>query len=104
MASHSIAFASSLLNDARRPLSTQYAHSAPFNPVAVHLKQLVVPPDERGVCLRVACRQGRRERLRVGSWRASFRGDRDHDDEGEGNSSIELLRPVQEHEGSDRVR
>ena len=37
MASHSIAFSCSLLSDARRPLSTQYTHSAPFNPVPVHL-------------------------------------------------------------------
>ena len=61
MASHSIAYASSLLNDAWRPPSTQYTHSPPFNPVSVQLKQLIVPPHECGVCLRVACRQGRRE-------------------------------------------
>ena len=42
-----------------------------------------IPLHERRVCLRVACRQGRRERLRAGSCRASFRGDRDHDDQGE---------------------
>ena len=89
MASHFIAFSSSLLSDARRPPSTQYPHSAPFNPVPVRLETLIAPPHERGVCLRVACRQGRRERLRAGSWRASSRGDRHRDDgcqdaEGEG--------------------
>ena len=82
MATHSIAFASSLLSDAWRPPSTQCMHSAPFNPVAVRLECLSIPPDERGVCLRVACRQERRERLRARSWRASSRGDRDHDDGG----------------------
>ena len=56
MASHSIAYASSLLNDAWRPPSTQYPHSAPFNPVPVRLETLIAPPHERGVCLRVACR------------------------------------------------
>ena len=65
------------------PLSTQYTHSAPFNPVSVRPKPLFFPPDERGVCLWVARRQGRRERLRARSWRASFRGDRDRDDGGQ---------------------
>ena len=83
MATHSIAFYSSLLSDARRLPSTQYTHSTSFNPVYVRLKPLIVPPHERGACLRVACRQGRRERLRARSWRASFRGDRHHDDGGQ---------------------
>ena len=83
MATHSIAFSSSLLSDAWRPPSTQCMHSAPFNPVAVRLECLSIPPDERGVCLWVACRQGRRERLRARSWRASSRGDRHHDDGGQ---------------------
>ena len=83
MATHSIAFASSLLSDAWRPHSTQYTHSAPFNPVAVRLESLFVPPHECGVCLRVAHRKGRRERLRARSWRASFRDDRHHDDGGQ---------------------
>ena len=83
MATHSIAFSSSLLSDARRPPSTQYIHSTLFNPVAVRLECLSVPPDERGVCLRVAGSQGRRERLRARSWRASSRGDLHHDDGGQ---------------------
>ena len=83
MATHSIAFASSLLSDAWRPHSTQYTHSAPFNPVAVRLESLFVPPHECGVCLRVAHRKGRRERLRARSWRASSRGDRDRNDGGQ---------------------
>ena len=45
MASHSIAFSSSLLSDARRLPSTQNTHSAPFNPVAVRLKPPIAPPD-----------------------------------------------------------
>ena len=65
MASHFIASSSSLLSDAWRPLSTQYTHSALFNPVAVLLECLSIPPHECGVCLRVACRQGRRARLRA---------------------------------------
>ena len=52
MATHSIAFSSSLLSDARRPASTQYTHSAPFNPVSVRPKPLIVPPYECGACLR----------------------------------------------------
>ena len=83
MATHSIAFYSSLLSDAWRPPSTQYTHSTSFNPVSVRLKPLIVPPHECGACLRVACRQGRRERLRARSWRASSRGDRHHDDGGQ---------------------
>ena len=83
MATHSIAFSSSLLSDARRLPSTQYMHSALFNPVSVRPKPLFFPPDERGVCLWVARRQGRRERLRARSWRASSRGDRHHDDGGQ---------------------
>jgi len=51
--------------------------------VLVRRTRCFIPLHERRVCLRVACRQGRRERLRAGSWRASFRGDRDHDDQGE---------------------
>ena len=43
MASHSIAFASSLLNNAWSPPSTQYTHSAPFNPVAVRLESPFSP-------------------------------------------------------------
>ena len=66
MATHSIALSSSLLNDAWRPPSTHCAHSAPFNPVSVHLECLSIPLHARGVCLRVVCRQGRRERLRRG--------------------------------------
>ena len=65
------------------PLSTQYTHSAPFNPVSVRLESLIVPPHECGVCLRVAHRKGRRERLRARSWRASSRGDRDRNDGGQ---------------------
>ena len=83
MATHSIAFYSSLLSDAWRPPSTQYTHSTSFNPVSVRPKPLIVPPHECGACLRVACRQGRRERLRARSWRASFRCDRDRDDGGQ---------------------
>ena len=41
MASHSIAYASSLLSDAWRPPSTQYTHSAPFNPVPVRLESVL---------------------------------------------------------------
>ena len=65
MASHFIASSSSLLSDAWRPLSTQYTHSALFTPVAVLLECLSIPPHECGVCLRVACRQGGRARLRA---------------------------------------
>ena len=83
MATHLIAFSSSLRDDAWRPPSTQCAHSASLNPASVLLECMCIPPHVRGVCLRLAHRQGRRERLRVGSWRASFRGDRDRDDGGQ---------------------
>ena len=83
MATHSIAFYSSLHSDAWRLPSTQYTHSASFNPVSVRLKPLFFPPHKCGVCLRVAGRQGRRERLRARSWRASSRGDRDRNDGGQ---------------------
>ena len=83
MATHLIAFSCSLLDDARRPPSTQCAHSAPFNPASVLLERMSVPPHERGVCLWLAHRQGRRERGRARlSW-ASFRGHRDRDDGGQ---------------------
>ena len=71
MATHLIAFSSSLRDDARRPPSTQCAHSASLNPASVLLECICIPPHVRGVCLRLAHRQGRRERLRVGSWWAS---------------------------------
>ena len=83
MATHLIAFSCSLLDDARRPPSTQCAHSAPFNPASVLLERMSVPPHVRGVCLWLAHRQGRRERGRARlSW-ASFRGHRDRDDGGQ---------------------
>ena len=108
MATHLIAFSCSLLDDARRPPSTQCAHSAPFNPASVLLERMSVPPHVRGVCLWLAHRQGRRERGRARlSW-ASFRGHRDRDDggqdaEGEGAEQHRLdlgRRPEQTEGGS----
>ena len=58
MASHFIASSSSLLSDAWRPLSTQYTHSALFNPVAVLIGSVFVSPHERRVCLWVVHMQG----------------------------------------------
>ena len=58
MASHFIASSSSLLNDARRPLSTQDTHCALFNPVAVLLESLRSEPPTLRVNLSHAVSMG----------------------------------------------
>ena len=65
MATHFLPFSSSLLDDVWRPPSTQHTHSLLFNPVAVLISSVFVPPHERHVCLWVVHRQGRRERERA---------------------------------------
>ena len=61
MATHFLPFSSSLWDDAWNSLATQRTHSLPFNPVAVLISSVFVPPHERRVCLLVVHRQGRRE-------------------------------------------